>query len=417
MKLINILTEGFELDKAKNDLLQIIDKVMTENEKQQITDLLLKFADEIGDDKEKLSILTNFASTLARKDELTTRAVNKFFKSDYGKRLLSDKALSTDEPRTKRSKDLRIDKVSAFEDITDAHVSHRATTQVLKYVFNFILKQDASIEDKERYIDSLAEPSKLLKADTFLQESNSGNIDSFIDNSITSNPIYQAIKEPLFNLNGKGIGKGEALLIAHSAESGDAPSQKGDITIEGKYFEVKNSESAGSIDSGLSSGKMDIDKHNLSFLSKTIGLSRDEIITMNTRGGKEGGKKTKGIKMVFSHPLVKDKLTVDNLAQYFKPIYSNDKEGLTPEQLSNLSSDVIKAASGGEKDVYAAIAPYVYNLYKSKKGFDALILLKENGDFVSFTDTIPKQVKVVNGMFVRGGNNQSLPVGYINLSF
>ena len=424
MKLIQLLREAVEIKTAKAKLNKIVNDYFDDKEevlendqkeKKEVMSKLENALDLVREDDKKVATLINFVETLAAKERLTTKSLDLFFKSDYGRRLLSKKALATKAPTRKNSKDLRIDNVETFEELTDDHTKDKGTTNVLKYIFKFIMEADVSVKDKDKFLEDISNPNNLIKASDLLKDPAIGNIKDLIKPSITSNPLYDLLEGPLFELNAKGVGKGEAFLMLYSADSGDAPSKKGDVVIEGKYFEIKNAKADASIDSGLSSkGKFNIDDYNEDFQKTELNLSDEDIKSINLQ---KGGKENQGTNMKFTHPLIQEKLTLDNLIKYFTKIYSPNGKGLSNDELSNLASDVLKASKGSEKDVFKALAPYVYKMYKSKKGFDGIVFIKPNGDYISFVNEVPNEIKANSAMFKRGGNNQSLPVGYINLTF
>ena len=423
MKLIQLLRETVELKAAKSKLNKIVndyfdkkDDVLENNqeEKKEVMNKLENALDLVRGDDKKVSTLINFVETLAAKERLTAKSLDLFFKSEYGRRLLSQKALATKAPTRKNSKDFRIDNVKAFEELTDDHTDDKGTMNVLKYVFKFIMAADVDVKDKERFLEDISNPNNLIKASDLLKDPSMGNIEDLIKPSITKNPLYTLLKSPLFELNSKSVGKGEAFLMLYSADSGDAPSKKGDVVIEGKYFEVKNAKGDSSVDSGLSDAKFNVDSYNKKFQKNELNISDEDIKSINRQKGKGYFQ---GNNMIFSHPIIQEKLTLDNLIKYFTPIYSPGGGGLDNKELSNLASDVLKASKGSEKDVFKAISPYVYEMYKNAKKFDGIIFIKPNGDYISFVDEVPNEMKANNAMFKRGGNNQSLPVGYVNLTF
>ena len=63
--------------------------------------------------------------------------------------------------------------------------------------------------------------------------------------------------------------------------------------------------------------------------------------------------------------------------------------------------------------------PYIFQLYKEKKQFDSIVVIKPNGDFIPITniDNIPSSLKIKNWSLKQGGDNQSLPRGYMNITF
>lgn len=414
MKLFDILLEGFKLEKAKRDLDKVLDQEMNEenDSPEEVKNLLKKYMEEIGDDPKKLQSVINFAATTARKDQLTTQAIDRFFKSDFGQRLLSDKAKEKEAPT--RGKDRRIELVKSFDDITDAHVSNKTTVGVLKMVFDKIIKSDFPYEVKEKFIDDISDKSKLIPKSAFLQKNASGNIKDLVHKDISSSPLYDYLLPSLFHAQAKSVGKGEALFILYGQESGDSIGKAGDVMIDGTAFEVKNSIGDASIDTALPTAKFNIDTYNKEFLKNTIGLNDEQIESLNVNP--RTGKKTGGQKIPFDNKLIKPKLTVDNLTQYFERVYNPQGEGMGSEAVEAIAKAVYKSG-GSNSEVAKAAAPYVYNFYKKQKGFEAIIFVKPDGSFISFKDDIPKNIKVSAVVLTRGGNTQSLPLGYVNMTF
>ena len=396
------------VDKLKQDILDLI-PMNEQDSAQEVRDVMLDIINQIGDDVEKLTQLKKAMAITSNKNSLTVDFLNKFIKSEYGQRLVSDKTSIT--PTRKNSKDLRLDKVEALEDLTDDHFKTKGTLGIFKWLLEKILNSGEEIETINQYLDLTSNPDNLIKASDL---KGTGNIDSLINPTLVKNPIYQSIKSPLFNLNGKGIGKGEALLIVYSSNSGEAPSKQGDVIIDGEYFEVKNSDSGGSIDSGIDSKKkLNIDNINAEFISD-LGVSKDQIELMNTQ---KGGKRNKGTKMIFNHPSVSEYLTPENLKIYFTKLYGSS-DGLDESDIISLSQEVYSNKDQSNKSIARLIFPYVYKLYKSKKNFNGLILLNSQGEFMMVEgDILPTGVEVSDWVLSTGGNNQSLPPGYINLKF
>jgi len=405
----NPLFEGSpEAEKLKQSIMNLI-PISEEDSSQEVRDVMLDIIAQIGDDVEKLTQLKRAMVIVTNKKSLTVDFLNKFIKSEYGQRLVSDKTKQI--PKRKNSKDLRLDKVEALEDLTDDHFKTKGTLSIFKWLLDQVLNSGEELEVINQYLDLTSNPDNLIKASEL---QNKGNIDSLINPILSQNPIYQKLKSPLFDLNGKGIGRGEALLIVYSSNSGAAPGKRGDVIIDGEYFEVKNSESGGSIDSGIDNKKkFNIDKFNTEFI-KSLGASNNQIDLMNTQ---KNGKRNKGTKMIFNHPSVSKFLTVENLIVYFTELYGGGN-GLDESDIISLSQEIYNNKDQPNKALARLAFPYVYKLYKSKKNFDSLILLNPQGEFIKIEeDSLPPEVQVSDWVLSTGGNNQSLAPGYINLKY
>jgi|TARA_B110000977_G_scaffold60758_1_gene82498 hypothetical protein len=402
----NKLNKSSEFENIKQQILDMV-PMNEEDTPQDIQNDLLNIISQV-DDIDKMKKLRDAVEVLVNRDQLNSVFLDKLVKSDYGKRILSPKTLKV--PTRKNAKDLGLDKVGLLNDLTDDHFKDKGTLAILKWVSQQLFSSDLSKLEIEEYIDLISNPANLIKASEL---QGSGNIDDLINPLLIKNSFYQQSKRSLFDLNGKGIGKGESLLVVYGSNSGIAPSKKGDVIIDNTFIEVKNTESGGSIDSGLSSGKFDIDKFNAKFLGD-LGLEDEEVESMNLN---KSGKRNKGFKMVFNDPSVSEKLTVDNLKIYFTKIYGGSG-GLDDGDINSIASKVYDNRSKSNKEIAKEVFPYIFKLYKEKKEFDTMVLLNPNGNYFVMGDgELPNEVQISGWMLSRGGNNQSLPVGYINLKY
>jgi hypothetical protein len=401
----NKLTKSLEFEKIKQQILNLV-PVNEEDTPQDIRIALNNIINQIGDDIGKLNKLKDAIELIVNKDKLSISFLDKFIKSDYGQRLLSPKTSSS----RKSSKNLGLDKVKVFDNLTENHFKDKSTLSIFQWIIQQLFNSSLTTLEIEEYIDLTSNPANLIKSSDLKGK---GNIDDLINPLLVNNPFYQQSKLGLFNLNGKGIGKGESLLIVYGSNSGAAPSNKGDVIIDNRFFEVKNTSDGGSIDSGLSHGKFDIDEFNEDFLN-TLGLDNEEINSMNLN---KSEKRYKGNRMVFNHPLVSNKLNIGNIKTYFTRIYGGEG-GLGDKDLESIANMVYNNRTKSNLEIAKGVFPYVFKLYKEKKGFDIMLLLNSNGDYLVVEDgNLPDEVKINGWMLTRGGNNQSLPVGYMNLKF
>ena len=138
------------VDKLKQDILDLI-PMNEQDSAQEVRDVMLDIINQIGDDVEKLTQLKKAMAITSNKNLLTVDFLNKFIKSEYGQRLVSDKTSIT--PTRKNSKDLRLDKVEALEDLTDDHFKTKGTLGIFKWLLEKILNSGEEIETINQYLD------------------------------------------------------------------------------------------------------------------------------------------------------------------------------------------------------------------------------------------------------------------------
>lgn len=403
IKLINILSESTEEERLKNKLISMIPDELQENEDEISKSELVSIINNADIPVEDLKLLIPKFEVLLKKGNLEKSTFEKLFKSDYSKRLQN--------PKTRR-KTLPISKAESFKELVDDHYKSPGTLKIFRWLNDQLFNLEYDAKTITDYIDLVSDPSNLVSYKNIISQTDIANIDDLVSPKLANNKFYKNTKDGLFNLNDKGIGKGEALLIVYGSNSGIAPSNKGDVIIDEKFIEVKSGVSSSSIDSGISSAKFNVDGHNNTFL-KRLGKTQDEIDKLNTF---KSGKKKKAVESPLFYPSIRSKMSVEDFYDYIKPFYEG---GLETSEIENLSKDLFNNRNKDFTSIKEIMFPYIFQLYKEKKQFDSAIVIKPNGDFLSITniDNIPSSLKIVNWSLKQGGDNQSLPRGYMNITF
>jgi hypothetical protein len=403
IKLVNILLESTEEEKLKDKMISMIPNELQEDEDRITKSELSSMINNADLSVEDLKLLIPKFDVLLKKGNLEKSTFEKLFKSDYSKRLQNTKT---------KKKTLPISKVESFKELIDDHYKNPGTLKIFKWLNNQLFNLEYDVKTIMDYIDLVSDPSNLISYKNIVSQTGITNIDNLISPKLASNKFYQNTKDGLFNLNDKGIGKGEALLIVYGSNSGLAPSNRGDVIIDEKFIEVKSGVSAASIDSGISSAKFNVDAHNHVFL-KRLGKTQEEIDKLNTFSS---GKKKKAIESPLFYPSIRSEMSVKDFYDYIKPFYEG---GLETSEIENLSKDLFNNKDKDFNSIKEIMFPYIFQLYKEKKQFDSIVVIKPNGDFIPITniDNIPSSLKIKNWSLKQGGDNQSLPRGYMNITF
>ena len=403
IKLINILLESTEEERLKDKMISMIPNELQENEDEITKSELSSMINNADLSVEDLKLLIPKFDVLLKKGNLEKSTFEKLFKSDYSKRLQNTKT---------KKKTLPISKVESFKELIDDHYKSPGTLKIFKWLNNQLFNLEYDVKTIMDYIDLVSDPSNLISYKNIVSQTGITNIDNLISPKLASNKFYQNTKDGLFNLNDKGIGKGEALLIVYGSNSGLAPSNRGDVIIDEKFIEVKSGVSAASIDSGISSAKFNVDAHNNVFL-KRLGKTQDEIDKLNTFSD---GKKKKAVESPLFYPSIRSEMSVKDFYDYIKPFYEG---GLETSEIENLSKDLFNNKDKDFNSIKEIMFPYIFQLYKEKKQFDSVVVIKPNGDFIPITniDNIPSSLKIKDWSLKQGGDNQSLPRGYMNITF
>jgi|TARA_R110000744_G_scaffold61579_1_gene127097 hypothetical protein len=403
IKLVNILLESTEEERLKDKMISMIPNELQENEDEITKSELSSMINNADLSVEDLKLLIPKFDVLLKKGNLEKSTFEKLFKSDYSKRLQNTKT---------KKKTLPISKVESFKELIDDHYKSPGTLKIFKWLNNQLFNLEYDVKTIMDYIDLVSDPSNLISYKNIVSQTGITNIDNLISPKLASNKFYQNTKDGLFNLNDKGIGKGEALLIVYGSNSGLAPSNRGDVIIDEKFIEVKSGVSAASIDSGISSAKFNVDAHNNVFL-KRLGKTQDEIDKLNTFSS---GKKKKAVESPLFYPSIRSEMSVKDFYDYIKPFYEG---GLETSEIENLSKDLFNNKDKDFNSIKEIMFPYIFQLYKEKKQFDSIVVIKPNGDFIPITniDNIPSSLKIKDWSLKQGGDNQSLPRGYMNITF
>ena len=403
IKLVNILLESTEEERLKDKMISMIPNELQENEDGITKSELSSMINNADLSVEDLKLLIPKFDVLLKKGNLEKSTFEKLFKSDYSKRLQNTKT---------KKKTLPISKVESFKELIDDHYKSPGTLKIFKWLNNQLFNLEYDVKTIMDYIDLVSDPSNLISYKNIVSQTGITNIDNLISPKLASNKFYQNTKDGLFNLNDKGIGKGEALLIVYGSNSGLAPSNRGDVIIDEKFIEVKSGVSAASIDSGISSAKFNVDAHNNVFL-KRLGKTQDEIDKLNTFSS---GKKKKAVESPLFYPSIRSEMSVKDFYDYIKPFYEG---GLETSEIENLSKDLFNNKDKDFNSIKEIMFPYIFQLYKEKKQFDSIVVIKPNGDFIPITniDNIPSSLKIKDWSLKQGGDNQSLPRGYMNITF
>lgn len=415
------LFEG--IDQDKEELIKML-SMIDENIELKRNELIKLIQD--NQDEETISKFLKFA-----KNEGAERLINKkvidFLKSENAKqRFLNPKTSSTTKlgKPTKTSKVLGFDTKESFEELTADHFKSTGTYKIIKSLVTNIAKSNVSNEKKESFVDLLSEPKNLIPGSVFNKPIAKGNVDDFLSPKILSHPLYSEIKGDLLNTVGeKATGTGEYFLTVFG-ENGGIPKEgsskaQGDVFISGVDIEVKNGNAQSAINAEIGENRHQMDNYNKKWLSE-VGFSDEEIEDIFTSKRKSKNRSTP---VEFGNKKLKQKLdTIPNgkekVKEYLEGLYKAEGDrGLDNSDIEEITNKLYpKIGESSNKELSKLVGPYVFKLYKKNKGFDAYMLIDNQGNFISTnTDILPEDIKIVDWVLGQGGNNYPYRA-YINVT-